>query len=233
MSNVLVGIIGFTVLFIALIIFTAIRDRKLLNTVTKLNRGTRSERDLVVRLLKQGIPAQMIFHDLYLEKQNGGFTQIDLVVLTEVGIIVFEVKDYKGWIYGNGNYSQWTQVLAYGKKKYRFYNPIKQNSRHIAALRKRLGHWDNLPFYSIVLFYGDCEFKDVSFIPSGTFLAKSERLKKVMKNITKKNDHVRYSNLDETLKILSEAVANGESKENRMRHIENVKDMLGKDRIFD
>ena len=40
------------------VIFRKIRDKKLLETVTKSNRGTRTERDLVLKLLKHGIPAQ-------------------------------------------------------------------------------------------------------------------------------------------------------------------------------
>jgi len=36
---------------------------------------------------------------LYIRKHNGDFAQIDLVVATKVGIIVFEVKDYRGWIF--------------------------------------------------------------------------------------------------------------------------------------
>ena len=83
------------------------------------------------------MPAHVIFHDLYVEKHKGYFSQIDLVVVTEVGIIVFEVKDYSGWLFGSGNQSQWTQVLAYGKQKYRFYNPIMQNNKHVTELRKQ------------------------------------------------------------------------------------------------
>lgn len=59
-------------------------------------------------------------------------SQIDVVVATNVGIIVFEVKDYSGWIYGNGNQQKWTQVLSHGREKYRFYNPILQNRSHIS-----------------------------------------------------------------------------------------------------
>jgi hypothetical protein len=125
------------IIFLCLVfyaIFRKIRDKKLLETVTKSNRGTRTERDLVLKLLKYGIPAQAIFHDLYLEKTNGEYSQIDLVVAAKKGIIVFEVKDYSGWIFGNGNYREWTQVLAYGQEKYRFYNPIMQNNRHVAEI---------------------------------------------------------------------------------------------------
>ena len=209
------------------------RDKKLLETVTKSNRGTRTERDLVLKLLKHRIPAQTIFHDLYLKKYSGDFTQIDLVVVTEVGIIVFEVKDFSGWIYGNGNQSQWTEVLAYGKRKYRFYNPIMQNNKHIKDLKNQLKQFENIPFYSIVVFYGDCLFKDVSFIPKGTFLLKSKRVLEVIKIITKKNEPVQYMDKNEVIRELKKAVQNGENVETQIQHIENIKGMLGKDRIFD
>lgn len=227
------GLIAVIVLIVGFSIFKIIRDKRLLKTVTKSYRGTRSERDLVLKLLKHGIPAQMIFHDLYLKKYNGAFAQIDLVVITDVGLIVFEVKEYSGWIFGNGNYSQWTQVLAYGKRKYRFYNPIMQNNKHIRELRKRLMHLDDLPYYSIVLFYGDCEFKDVSFVPKGTFLVKSKQVLKVMKLITKKHERHQYSNGDEIIRVLNEAVENGEYVENQIQHIENIKNMLSKERELD
>ena len=97
-------------LVVFLLILREIQDKKLLKTVTKQNRGTKTERDLVLKLLKHGIPAQSIFHDLYVKKQNGNFSQIDLVVVTKVGIVVLEVKEYSGWIFGSGHNSQWTQV---------------------------------------------------------------------------------------------------------------------------
>jgi uncharacterized protein YraI len=226
------GIIAFIILIVSSLIYKKVRDKKLLKTVTKTKRGTRSERDLVLNLLKYGIPAQMIFHDLYLSKNNDEFSQIDIVVITDVGIIVFEVKDYSGWIYGAGNQTQWTKVLAYGKKKFRFYNPIMQNIKHISELKKCLNLF-NIPFYSIVLFYGDCVLKDVNFVPKGTFLVKSKRVKDVLKIILKQNEPVEYTNIDEMIGILKEAVENGESKENQIKHIENIKDMIGKDRIFE
>jgi len=226
------GIIAFIILIVSLLIYKKVRDIKLLKTVSKRKRGTRSERDLVLKLLKYGIPAQMVFHDLYLRKISGEFSQIDLVVITDAGILVFEVKDYSGWIYGGGNQTQWTKVLAYGKKKFRFYNPIMQNNKHICELKKNLNLF-NVPFYSIVVFYGDCVLKDVNFVPKGTFLVKSKRVKDVLKIILKQNEPVEYTNTDEMLRILKEAVEIGESKENQIKHIENIKDMIGKERIFE
>lgn len=228
-------LIAFIVFAIAgfFFIFRKIRERKLLATVTKSNRGTKTERDLILKLLKYGISAQTIFHDLYVKKHTGNFSQVDLVVTTNVGIIVFEVKDYSGWIFGTGYKSQWTQVLAYGKRKYRFYNPIMQNNKHIEDLKKHLKHFGNIPFYSIVVFYGDCILKDISFVPNGTFLVKSNRVLEVMAIIMKNNEAVQYANKNERDRILKEAVEKGESKEIQNQHVEDIKDMLGKHRIFE
>lgn len=225
-------IIGVVLLsgFISLI--RNIRDRKLLKTVTSLNRGTKSERDLVLMLLKHGIPARTIFHDLCIEKSNKEFSQIDVVVATTEGIIVFEVKDYSGWIYGNGNYSHWTKVLAYGKNKYSFYNPIKQNKNHIETLRKQLQQFEKIPFFSIIAFYGDCELKEINFVPRGTFLVKSHRILEVLKDIRENNEAAPYTDKKEILRVLEQAVKNGESINNQEKHIENISDMLGKNRIY-
>lgn len=187
---------------------------------------------MVLKLLKYGVPSENIFHGLYLEKQNGEFSQIDLVVLTSVGVIVFEVKDFSGWIYGNGNYSQWTKVLAYGKNKYRFYNPIMQNNRHIQELRKQIKYFSNMPIYSIVVFYGDCALKEINFVPKGTYLVKAERVLEVMKIIYKENDPVHNINKSEIIWALKKAVINGENIQTQNLHIENVNNMLGRDRVF-
>lgn len=226
-------IIGLVLLVGFLPLFKKIRDVKLLKTVTSLNRGTKTERDLVLKLLKHGIPAQTIFHDLCIEKNNGEFSQIDVVVATTEGIIVFEVKDYSGWIYGNGNYSHWTKVLAYGNRKYRFYNPIKQNKNHIETLRKQLRQFENIPFYSIIAFYGDCELKEINYVPEGTFLVKSPRIFEVLKLIRKNNEAAPYTDKKEIVRILKQAVKNGENISNQEKHVENINDMLGKDRIYD
>ena len=89
------------------LVYNYVRDINLLRTVTQLNRGTWSERNFVLRLLKVGLPSNTIFHDLYIKKNNGTYSQIDIVIVTDVGVIVVEVKHYSGWIYGMGNREKW------------------------------------------------------------------------------------------------------------------------------
>jgi hypothetical protein len=208
-------------------------DRELLETVTTTYRGTRSERNMVLKLLKHGIAAKAIFHDLYVKKANGQYSQIDLVVATNVGILVFEIKDYSGWLFGKGNQKQWTQILAYGKEKHRFYNPVMQNNGHITALRKQLKQFEQVPFYSIIVFYGNCELKDVSFIPEGTFLAYSTNVINVVNRIINNNQPAYFTDKWEVVKVLKEDVENGNNRDIRVQHIQNVQNMLERERIYE
>ncbi len=216
----------------AIWLISTIHDRNLLKTVTSSKRGTKSERDLVLELLKKKIPAQTIFHDLVIEKRNEQYAQIDLVIATTEGIIVIEVKDYSGWIYGNGYATNWTKVLAYGKKKYRFYNPIKQNNSHIRSIRGQLPQLKNIPFFSVIVFYGECELKEITYVPQGTFIVKSHRIFDVLKHIKKNNEAAAYTNKREIVDLLAQAVRNGEHLDKQERHVQDVHELLGQDRVF-
>ena len=83
------------------LVYVKRKERELVEQVTPITRGEWSERQVILRLLKAGVNPKAIFHDLYIQKNNGEYTQIDIAVATKAGIIVFEVKDYSGWIFGN------------------------------------------------------------------------------------------------------------------------------------
>lgn len=123
------------ILWIAYQIYLKRKEQKLIEQVTPITRGEESERKVILNLLKEGINPKAIFHDLYIQKPNREYTQIDVAVATKAGIIVLEVKDYSGWIFGNEHQKYWTQILAFGKEKHRFYNPVMQNYGHIQAIR--------------------------------------------------------------------------------------------------
>lgn len=208
-----------------------------LDEITSEGCGTQSERDLISALLDYGISPKAIFHDLILKNGKEKSTQIDIVVATKVGLIVFEVKDYSGWIFGKGKQNKWVQVLSYGyryrrSKKYPFYNPVLQNESHIKALQRQSKQFKNLPFYSVIIFAGDCELRDVSFIPKGTFVAKDYRLNEVLNTIFE-NEDAEYTDKREVMRILKSAVENGNNADAQTEHVENIKDMLGKDRVLD
>jgi len=209
---------------VSIFVYSEFKDRELLKTVTNLNRGTKSERKMVLKILKSGIKPSAIYHDLYLNNENGKYSQIDLVVATKVGIIVFEVKEYRGWIFGTEIQKDWTQILAYGKRKYKFYNPILQNKKHIEVLKK-FYHFDNIPVFSMIVFFGDCELKSSIDLPSKTFLTKSNKVMKIFKEILESNQPAIYQNKWEIANLLKQAVNNGENSMILEKHIENIQNI--------
>lgn len=224
----------FYIILIAVIIFAIsyaiikwYRDMALLKTVTDRYRGTQSERKLILDLLKNDIPAITIFHDLYIERRHGQYSQIDTVVVTRVGIIVFEVKDYSGWIFGKGYQNNWTQVLAYGKERHRFYNPIHQNRGHIESLKERLNGIADVPYYSVIIFYGKCFLKNISDIPHGVYVGYAENIMSIVTKILNNNPPAKYNDKWAVINTLREAVARGSNPEIRYKHIQNIRNFVG------
>ncbi|CAM3610440.1 nuclease-related domain-containing protein [Erysipelothrix urinaevulpis] len=93
--------------------------------------------------------------NLYIPTENGT-TEIDLVYMNEYDVFVIENKNYSGWIFGSENNKYWTQ--SFGKKKYRFYNPIWQNAGHVQHLQKILPMNELKP---VVVFNEGCVLKKV------------------------------------------------------------------------
>lgn len=213
-----------TILILSLIVISYINHRKnikLLYTVSSLNRGTRAERRLIIKMLKMGVHPKTIFHDLYLQKKNGDFSQIDIVVAIPQGLLSIEIKDYSGWLFGNEKQLYWTQILNYGKEKYRFYNPIMQNAGHIKTLREQSKQLANLPIFNIVLFAGNCTLKNVNYWTENTFVGYTGDISHVLKKI-KELCIAPYSDKREVARLLRQAVKNGENQEIVINHINSV-----------
>ncbi len=188
------------------------RNNELIEQATSLSRGERSERRLVLKLLKMGVNPRAIFHDIYLQKPNGEYTQIDLAVATSAGLIVFEVKDYGGWIFGNEGQRYRTKVLAYGRLKSRFYNPIMQNNGHIRALRSRLTQNPDIPIYSVIVFYGNCIFRNVTYYSSDTYILHPREVNGIVSELMNR-PNADFGNKHEIMDVLTQAVRNGNDPE--------------------
>lgn len=118
-------------------------------------KGKFSER-LVFRTLRHLPDEYTIFNDLFF-RSNGRSTQIDHVVVSPYGVFVIETKGYKGWILGGESSQYWTQTLY--RRKYQFYNPIKQNEGHVRFLRYMLKRSVGIPFIPIVVFNNNAYLK--------------------------------------------------------------------------
>ena len=227
---------GITILFIAAIIY--IIKAGLGDTIAEIGaspekRGMISERKLVGQLKNLGYSDDDIYHNLYIIKSNQHSTQIDLVLVTKVGLLVFEVKNYAGWIYGSGHKPYWTQTLNYGKVKNKFYNPIQQNQKHIDDLKQFCSATRGIPIFSVVVFYGESEFQEVNFIPENHYVIKPYRLNALIQTIISENTVLPDNYAIGIKQSLNQYQENGKSEFVRNKHVETVNNMLGKHRVFD
>lgn len=118
---------------------------------------------LIYRRLKyfEKNSAKFLFN-VYIPKENGETTEIDVLLICKKGIFVFESKNYSGWIFGSDSQKIWYQTLPMGKgksHKEHFFNPIIQNDAHIQHLRSFLGV--EIPIRSVIVFSERCTLKNV------------------------------------------------------------------------
>lgn len=128
----------------------------------KYNTGRNGEH-LTYKHLKQfeTSGARFLFN-IYVPKENGETTEIDLLMICKKGLFVFESKNYSGWIFGSEKQKNWYQTLPAGRgrsHKEPFYNPIIQNRTHIKYLNTFLG--EKVPMWSIIVFSDRCTLKRV------------------------------------------------------------------------
>lgn len=195
-------------IIVCIVIFTLCKNASVLADVVPSNRGENSERKAVRELLNMGIDSRAIFHDCYIRKFDGSYTQVDLVVALSQGLLVFEIKDYSGWIFGHHRQKYWTQVLAYGKERHRFYNPILQNSGHIKAIRDNLPNNPHIPIYSIIVFYGKCTLKNITVTYENDYIIYSDQIRQTVKSI-KSRPVANFGDKYEIMNVLRQAVSNG------------------------
>lgn len=150
--------------------------------------------------------------NLYIPRDDGTTTEVDLVMISPTGIYVFESKNYSGWIFGDEKNKNWTQTLENGQKN-RFYNPIWQNKAHINALKAVLNLNDDA-FKSYIIFSERCTLKKINVTSSNVKVIKRDQLIKNVKKDIKDfpeiftSDEVnkiysslqKYTNVDEDIK---------------------------------
>lgn len=105
-----------------------------------------------------------VVNDVYLSSASGNTktAQVDHIIVSTYGIFVIETKNYSGKIIGSNTSAQWTQY--FGRKKFKLYNPLRQNYGHVKSVEKWLDCQGitGLPVIPLVVFAGDAKLKGVS-----------------------------------------------------------------------
>ena len=156
-----------------------------------INKGLYGEYRLYKMLRKyEKLGARFLFN-LYVPTQNGKTTEIDVLMITSKGLIVFESKNYSGWIYGSEHQSHWVQVLGGGLHKARFYNPIMQNLSHVKHLKNTVGM--HVPMWSAIVFSNRCTLMDVQTHSSNVTVINRTDVARLVQSIW---EHITEDRLD-------------------------------------
>ncbi len=165
-----------------------------------------------------------ILYNVYLPKENGETTEIDLMMISSKGIFVFESKNYSGWIFGNEKQKTWTQTLSNGKSrnahKEHFLNPIMQNKLHIDTLKKII---DGIPVYSVVVFSVRCELKKVVVNSKDVRVVKRNQTMAAINSLVKSNPPFEMS-IDRINEIYNKIYPYSQVNEDvKVQHINDIR----------
>ncbi len=160
-----------------------------------------------------------ILRNVYVPKENGETTEIDVIFLCQKGILVIESKNYSGWIFGNEDDAQWTATLPDGTRNH-FYNPIKQNKSHMKWLGRYLNMME-LPAFSIIAFSERCTLKKITVRSGRLYVVNRDMLKNAIRNIWTYPDCLSEEKIEELYQRLEPLTRMDQAT--RKAHLENIK----------
>lgn len=170
--------------------------------------------------------AKFLFN-IYIPKENGETTEIDVLMICKKGLFVFESKNYSGWIFGSDSQKNWYQTLPAGRgrsHKEHFYNPIMQNHSHIKHLKAFLGK--QVPMRSIIVFSDRCTLKSVQISSNDISVIKRYNVAPVVSAICNKipNDLLTNNDITEIYNKLYPYTQVDEFA--KMQHVANIHNKL-------
>ncbi len=186
------------------------------------NAGAYGEYLLRFALQKKNLRGNSIcLNNLYLPYKDHT-TEVDVILLHEKGIFVFESKNYQGKIEGEKTYTYWTQILG-NRKRISFYNPILQNKAHIKAVAATLQIRQS-DCISCVVFSHRSTLKQVPESDDDCLILRRNQLLKRLRKLLRKRSVV-YSpeQLEEMAKKLKKASQN--SYHQRKVHAQHIQEL--------
>ena len=145
------------------------------------DQGSSGERIIYRTLVDQmHVPENQILRNVYVPTTDGKTSEIDLLVISKKGILIFECKNYAGNIYGDARRKKWIQYV--GKKKSFFYNPFMQNRSHVKHLKKYLEKYGDIPMIPMVTTITRGNWKVKNYSPEDYLLGYNSHLKDILSN---------------------------------------------------
>jgi len=81
------------------------------------------------------------------------YAQFDYLLLTDKGIVILDIKDYAGHIFGADKINEWTQII--NRRSYKFANPFFELSHKIELVK---GINKDINVSGLILFTDEADF---------------------------------------------------------------------------
>lgn len=187
---------------------------------TVLNKGNYGE-FLTFSFLEKISGHKKLMTNLYLPKEDGSTTEIDLIMLFQTGIYVFESKNYSGWIFGDEKSKNWMQTLQ-NKQKNSFFNPIWQNKAHINTLKSVTGLDNDALYNSYIIFSERCTLKKISVTsPNVKVIKRNTLVRTIKKDIENSPKLMKVEEIDNLYSMLQKYTCVNEAV--KKAHVDNIR----------
>jgi len=130
--------------------------------------GTDFEKNVYMAVASQNTVAtpSETLASVMIPKEEGGYTEADVIHISEYGIFVIEAKDWRAKVGGSFSEDYLAVYFENRDTVEMTFNPVEQNRRHINALENFLYakasiSLPNIVFHNIVVFSGRTDFSNV------------------------------------------------------------------------
>ncbi len=157
--------------------------------------------------------------DVYIPKEGGIYTEVDIIYLSRKGLIVIEVKNRLGFIIGDEENRNFVQVIN-KERKHEMHNPIWQNRGHISAVQDVLDMRNHRLYQSLIVFGPETHTLSVETTSKNLNVIQVKELKKYLKQYKKMDDLLSQEEVNTAYDILNKY--SRASKKTRKQHIARV-----------
>lgn len=193
----------------------------------ELDKGKAGEYAIYKQLQDYLLTGGKFLFNAYIIKDNNRTTELDVMLIHTCGIIVFESKNYSGWIYGKEDEDNWTETFAKGRytQKVSFYNPILQNKNHIKALRDVIK--EDIPIFNIIVFSDRCNLSGIRVKYSDIKIINLRDVTKAVYEIMiKYQDNIDQMKINELYNKLYPSTQ--VSERIKQQHVQDIKETVNK-----
>lgn len=153
-----------------------------------------------------------------------GVTEIDMVLIHNSGIYIFENKNFQGTIKGSEKDRKWIQEL--GGQRNEFFSPVVQNRGHVIAIMKYLkkrGFTRFIPHYSVIVFPEDSTLDVGVIYDKYTNVTKMKGLRVILNYLMSGNKILSHNDVEELYELFIErSQVSGKVKKQHMKTVQKA-----------